>query len=224
MGKIILTRPQELSYKIAKDLSKKNLPSLVQPLFSVIQLDNLQLKEKNLQAILITSSNAVFALTKLAIKKELLILAIGKKTASEVKKLGYNNVFSANNSAISLCNLAENKLTKNEGFVFYLAGEIITLDIAEKLQNLGFLARKIIVYQTREIKEFLPITINEIIGGNIAEIWFYSKNSAKIFYQLTKKHNLLRYLKQIKICCLSQNIADFAQEIGFLNISNKIFN
>jgi len=222
MGNILLTRPIKLSQNIAKNLSQKNLSSLIQPLFSIIQLDNLQLPSKKLQAVLITSQNAVFALTSLAIKKNILIIAIGEKTALEVSKLGYKNVLCASNSVISLLNLAKKELTKNnvwDDLVLYLSGEIISLDLAKKLQDLGFAAQRMVVYKTKESIEFLPKTIDEITNGNVSEIWFYSKNTAKIFYQLATKHNLLGYLEQIKILCFSKVIANFAKKIGFLNIN-----
>jgi uroporphyrinogen-III synthase len=262
MDKILLTRPQELSQKIAKDLSRKNLSSLIQPLFSIINLvprcnksiiknakqdshkltklasltpkqedleqrlrfdiNNPNLQSKKIQAILITSQNAIFALTQLAIEKNVLILTISKKTALAVKNLGYQNTIFANNSANSLLNLAKETLTNNltnDDLVIYLSGEIITLDLAKKLQNLGFLAEKIVVYKTRESAELLPKTISEIIAGNVTEIWFYSKNTVKIFYKLAKKYNLLKYLKQIKILCLSKEISSFANKIGFLNVA-----
>ena len=218
MSKILLTRPQELSQKIAQDLAKKNLSSLIQPLFSIIQIDNLP-PIKKLQAVLITSQNAVFALTKLAIAKDILVLTIGKKTAFEAKKLGYQNIISANNSAASLLDLAITTLTKGDGLILYLSGEIITLDLTKKLQDLGFKAKKIMVYKTKESQNLLPKTIDEITSGSVAEIWFYSKRTAEIFYKLAKKHHLLGCLPQIKILCFSKAIANFAQAIGFLNIN-----
>ena len=222
MGKILLTRPQKLSQKIAQDLAKKNLSSLIQPLFSIIKLDNLQLPSTKLQAVIITSQNAVFALQKLGITKDILILAIGNKTALEVNKLGYSNALFANNSATSLFNLAKKTLTKNnaqDDLVLYLSGEIITLDLARKLQDLGFLARRMVVYKTKESIKLLPATVDEIANGNVAEIWFYSKRTIEIFYKLAKEHNLLKYLEQIKILCFSKAMANFAKKIGFLNIN-----
>jgi uroporphyrinogen-III synthase len=218
MVKILLTRPQKLSQKIAQNLAQKNLPSLTQPLFSVSQIDNLKPINQKLQAVLITSSSAVFALEKLLVKKNILVLAVGKKTALEVKKLGYKNVLIANNSAATLLDLALNKLSNNSGLVVYLSGENITLDLAGKLQEHGFDAKRIAVYKTVPSEKFATKTIDEIKNGTITEIWFYSQNSVRIFYKLAKKHNLLVCLGEIKILCLSQKVAELAKELGFLNI------
>ena len=199
MPKILLTRPLKSSQKIAKNLAHKNISSLVQPLFSIIQVKNLQPETRFLQAVLITSSAAVFALKKLAINLNILILTVGEKTAAAAKKLGYKNVLAANNSAALLLDLALEKLSANQGLVLYLSGEIITLDLAKELNEKDFLAEKIVVYKTVEKENFSIKTISEIQSGNIAEVWLYSKNSAKIFYKLAGKHNLLECLKELKI-------------------------
>ncbi len=216
MGKILLTRPKKSSQKIAQTLVQKNLLSLIQPLFEIAEIDNLQPINQKLQAVLITSSAAVFALKKLAIKNDILILAVGKKTADAIEKLGYKNVVAANNSAAALLNLSAEKLSKNNGLIIYLAGEKISLNLAEKLCEQNFNAKKIVVYKTIPSKKFLTTTIDEIKNGNVCEVWVYSKNSVRIFYQLAKKHNLLECLREIKILCLSQEIADLAKEFGFL--------
>ncbi|MES2677355.1 MAG: uroporphyrinogen-III synthase [Pseudomonadota bacterium] len=216
MAKILLTRPQKLSENIAKNLSKKNLSSLIEPLFSIAPIDNLQPITEKLQAILITSSAAVFALEKLALEKDLLILAIGEKTADKIKKLGYQNILIANNSAASLLNLALEKLSKSNGLILYLSGEIITLDLAEKLQEQNFSAQKIVVYKTTPSQKFSTPTIDKIKNGEVGEVWIYSKNSLKIFHQLAAQDNLLEYLREIKILCLTKEIADLADKMNFL--------
>ncbi len=216
MAKILLTRPKKLSSKIAKNLAQKNLSSLIQPLFSIAPIDNFQPINRKLQAILITSSAAVFALEKLAIKKDFLILAIGQKTADKIKKLGYKNVLIATGSAASLLNLALENLSKSSGLIIYLSGEIITLDLAQKLQEQNFSAQRIVTYKTTPRKKLSGTTIDEIKNGNVSEVWIYSKNSLKIFYKLAKQHNLLECLNGIKILCLTEGIADLASELKFL--------
>ena len=216
MTKILLTRPQKISEKIANNLTKKNLSFLIQPLFSIIKINDFNLPTKDPQAILISSFNAVFALEKLDVNQNILILAIGENTATAIKELGYSNVIFADNSSVSLLRLAQQKLDKSNGLIIYLSGQIITLDLEKELLNMDFETQRIVVYKTKEIEKFSEQTIVEITNNNISEIWIYSQNSAKIFYKLIKKYNLFEYLKQIKILSFSQHIANFTREIGFL--------
>jgi uroporphyrinogen-III synthase len=212
MSKILLTRSNKLSPKILKLIQEKNHQTITFPLFKVERLLNFPLTNTNLQAILITSSNAAFALAKLKINKDILVLAVGEKTLQEVKKLGYGNSFCANNSSKSLLVLAKSKLSKNKGLIVYLSGEIITLNLAEKLSKEGFTAKKIAVYTTIEAKELSKEVIEEIKEKNICQVWIYSKNSFYIFYKLLKRHNLLECLGEIKILCLSKKIANYIRQ------------
>jgi uroporphyrinogen-III synthase len=220
MSKILLTRSNKLSPKNLKAIQEQNYQTIAFPLFKVERLLNFPLTNKDLQAILITSSNAAFALTKLKINKDILILTVGEKTLQAVEGLGYSNSFCANNSSKSLLSLAKSKLSKNKGLVVYLSGEIITSNLADKLSKHGFIAKKIAVYKTVEAKELSKDLIEEIEQKNICQVWVYSKNSFCIFYKLLKKHNLLECLGEIKILCLSNEIADYAKEIasGFKQI------
>ena len=204
MSKILITRPQKISEKIAQDLAERNIPSLIQPLFSIVKIEDLQPLKTNPQAILITSSSALFALEKLQIAKKTLIISVGQITSRNLKKLGYQNIITANNNAASLLEIVLEKLDQNSGEIIYLSGEIITLDLAKELQKKGFQAQRIIVYKTLEIEEFSSQTISSIKQGEISEVWLYSKNSAKIFHKLIKKHNLVEYLNRLKIVSADQ--------------------
>jgi uroporphyrinogen-III synthase len=199
VSKILITRPKNLSEQIAQKLAKKNIESVIQPLFQIVEIDDLNPVNLQPQAIIITSSASICALEKLGIRKTIPILSVGEVTSSNLKKIGYNNILSASNSASSLLELSLEKLNKNSGEIIYLSGELITLDLASKLQEKGFKARRIITYTTEEIKEFSLETIDKIKKYEIKEVWLYSKNSTKIFHKLIKKHNLVEYLDKLKI-------------------------
>ncbi|MFT5703388.1 MAG: uroporphyrinogen-III synthase [Rickettsiales bacterium] len=215
MDKILLTRPQKASQVIAKNLATKNITSLIQPLFSIIPSQDLPKIDQDLQAVLITSGSAIFALEKLAIPKKTLIVAVGKITAEKIKKLGYENILAANKSAALLFDLTIQKTTPKQGSILYLSGEKITVDLTVKLQEKGFLAQRIIVYQTSEIVEFSKEVIEEIRKGNVTQVWIYSENSLIIFHKLAKKHNLLECLSESQILCFSAKIADLANKMNF---------
>ncbi|MFT6106137.1 MAG: uroporphyrinogen-III synthase [Rickettsiales bacterium] len=212
---ILLTRPQKSSSHIAKNLAKENITYIIQPLFSIVETSDIQPLKIELQAVLITSSSAIFALKKMAIKPDVLILAVGQKTASEIKRLGYKNVIKSNNSASSLFDLSLKITSNNKGLILYLSGKKITLDLAKELRNKNFEAKRIIVYETKEIDEFEDRTIYRIKNNNISEVWIYSQNTLRIFFKLLKKHNLLEYLSILEISCFSDKIAKLAQKIGF---------
>ncbi|MDA0902155.1 MAG: uroporphyrinogen-III synthase [Proteobacteria bacterium] len=223
-GITLITRPKYKSEILAQKLQEQGYETLINPLFEVRHRYNLTSKEiallQNPQAILITSDNAIPALKKLALAKDVKIMAVGKITADKIIHCGYKNVSYAQNSAQSLQELALNKLNKDGGMVVYLAGELVTLDLAQQLHKHGFKSKKITVYSIDESKQFEPTIIEKIHNNQITQILVYSQNTALILHRLILKHKLLECFKGIKILCLSKKIADYCLDLGFQKIGN----
>jgi uroporphyrinogen-III synthase len=216
-SQIVLTRPRNISNITAETLKEKGYKIIIEPLFFVKpkNLDHDIFFNKNIQAILISSFNAVFALKKLKAPKQQLILAIGEKTASQIQNLGYQNILIAKNSALSLLKLSEEKLEKNKGEIIYLSGEIITSDLSTLLTKKGFSAKRIVVYETKPRKSLSKQIIKKFKNNNSFQILAYSKNTVSIFYDLLKQDNLLVQCHKMKLLCFSQQISKYAQKLGF---------
>jgi len=214
VSKILITRPKKEAKILAKKLENIGFETITESLFSVKKNSPNKLY-KNPGAIIITSANACGFLKKLKLAKNILILCVGENTKSNLMKLGFNNIISANNSAISLYNLAIKKLFAKKSLIIYLSGEIITIDIAKKLKSNGFKAIRIIAYKTVKKTKLSAFLIDQIKNNRINSVTIYSKETASIFYKLLLKHNLLECFTKIKLLCLSKDIALFCNQLGF---------
>lgn len=221
---ILITRNEEKSLFLSKKLQKKGFKTIIYPLFTIIPgkisfLQKFLLKFSKIQAVLLTSSNAIPYLEKIKLDKNIKIFAVGNETATNLQKLGYKNIKKGQNSAYSLLKLAQKNLNKKD-LILYLSGEIITQDLAAKLNDDGFKAQKIISYKIKETDFLTNQIIKNIKNNKIDEVVIYSQNTAKIFHTLLKKHDLLKYCKKIKLLCFSDKIVNFSRSIGFTNCQN----
>jgi len=214
LNKILITRPKKEAKILAKKLENIGYETVIESLFS-IKKESPKKFYKNPQAIIITSSNACSFLKKLNLAKNTLILTVGENTRNASMKLGFNNIISANNSATSLYNLALKTLSSKKGLIIYLSGEIITIDIAKKLEKKGFKAIRLIAYKTVRKIKLSNSLIDQIKNNQINLAVIYSKETATTFYKLLLKHNLLEYFIKIKLLCLSKNIALYCKKLGF---------
>ena len=214
MNRILITRPKKEAKILAEKLEKIGFETVIESLFSVRKNSPDQFYQ-NPQAIIVTSANACDFFKKLDLAKNTLILCVGENTKNAIIKLGFNNIIPANNSAISLYNLAIKKLSRKKGLIIYLSGKIITVDIAKKLNNKGFEAIRIIAYQTIKKTKLSASLINQIKNNQINSTTIYSKETAAIFHKLLLKHNLLEYFDKIKLLCLSKNIVLYCRQLGF---------
>jgi len=220
-GLILITRPKKQAEILSKKLIAKGYKTVIEPLLKIKSNRNIDISEvdpKKILAVLITSNNAVFALSKFNLPEDILIIAVGKNTGDKIKKSGYKNVVCANNSASDLESLASQILMIKKGLVLYLSGNKVTLDLAESLNSKGFKAIRINVYETSEKSELSKNIIHKIRNNSINEILIYSLNTAEIFYNLILKHNLLEYCRDIKLSCLSKKISNYLVSKNFKNV------
>lgn len=217
---ILVTRDKKQSDILATKLKSKGHNVVIDPLFEVHHIKILpKLDVDDLQAILITSSNSIPFLRKLNIDQKTKILAIGEKTAKKIKNYGYSNIIFADGNAISLKKLAIKNLSKNSGYVLYLSGQVITLDLAKELKKFDFKVKRVIAYKIKEKTFLSKDAINKIKNQKINKVLIYSQNTAFIFYRLIIKHNLLEYCHYLTIECISNKVADYFKKLGFTKIT-----
>lgn len=227
---ILITRPRDQAARIAKYLEDNGFDVFIEPIFQIVQNDlhpeNLvkNLANKKIAALILTSGNAAevaFALrNNLALKNDIKIYAVGKKTAQIFVDAGFSNiVISQKNSAQDLKNLIlhDQDSQKNEGIILYFCGEIVTLDFEIELEKYGYDVEKIISYQVVEEDNFSAEFFQHTQKTTFDFVLLYSKNSAHHFCKLVKKHNLLEYFRLAKILCLSENILAVLRKSGFEN-------
>ncbi len=231
---ILITRPKDQAQRIVQHLENSGFRVFIEPTFSVKKIDlknSVLLKnftDKKVQAIILTSGNAAEvafeAVDLLGFEKDLKIFAVGKKTAEIFVNNGFENIIvSEKNSAEDLKNLilADRELSskKSEEILLYFCGEFITLDFKYELENQGFEVEKIPSYKILEEESFSENFLDRIKESSFDFVLLYSKNSARHFCELVKKHNLLEYFQDSKILCLSEKILSSLRNFGFKNSS-----
>ena len=228
---ILITRPKTQAQEIVQYLQNNNFEVFVEPTFAVqnfslLQDDLLQrLSYKNISAIIVTSGNAanmaLEVIKKLNLGKEIKIFAVGKKTALTFSAAGYENIIhSKENSAESLKKIIlqdSEILAKKEDVLLYFCGEFISLDFKEELAKYSLKLEKIISYKIIENDSFSSEFLKIAKESNFDFVLLYSRNSAKHFFELSKKHNLLECFKSSQILCLSEKILSLVRSSGFNN-------
>lgn len=211
MKNILITRSAKTSAKLIQTLKGRGFNVFCEALFSVEKLTT-GIVSTPVSAAIITSLNACSALEYSKIEKETKIFTVGKKTAEELRHLGFNNIIlSPQNSAESLFDLVE----KEKGKILYFRGSLISFDFAKKSKNI----EEIRAYKTHEIEDF-SAEFKKLLQEEIFdEVLIFSKNSLEIFHKLITKHNMLEYFTNSQMLCLSQQILKRAKELGFKKIS-----
>lgn len=232
MKKVLITRPYNQAQELEKSLQKNGFECFVEPLFVVKKLSiNFDLDAlQQVGGIILTSQNAIDGalefLEKFNIDKKIKIFAVGKKTALGLIDRGYNNVIlSDQTSAKNLLEKIIHDQKSSTKKLLYFCGNSITLDFVKELESFDIKAQKIVCYEVIMNKNFSAELLAKVKETKFDYVLLYSQNSAKNFFSLAKKHNLLEYFQSSQIVCLSEKILLLAQQLGFKNSTtlNKFY-
>lgn len=219
MKNILITRPKEQGKEIADLLEWQGFATFIEPLFSVEKTLLKQKFSKQISAIIITSANACENIINSDFPKNIKIFAVGKKTAQKLIEAGFENiVFPKTNSAIALKNLIAKTHKDKTGLILYFHGSIMSLDFAKALEKYDLKVQNICAYETHEMKNFSAEFLKFAKKNPCNQVLIFSQNSAKIFFNLAKKHNLLEYFSHSQILCLSDKILRSVKKFGFKKV------
>jgi uroporphyrinogen-III synthase len=222
MKNILITRPQNQAQDLLEVLQKAGFKVFVEPLFLVkkieIKKDFFAAKNSQISALILTSANACDAVIDCGFSKDIKIFVVGKKTAQKLQAEGFKNIkIAPQNSAISLRDLIIKTERNKLGSILYFQGSIVSLDFKTELEKNGFTVEKVLCYQTYETENFSSDLLSFVSQNSFNQVALFSQNSAKTFFKLARKHNLLEYFKGSQILCLSEKILAAVKSFGFPN-------
>lgn len=169
-----------------------------------------KINKEKIAAVIITSANACEALARANLDLDTKIFAVGSKTATAAREIGYQNIlYPEIASAKNLLKLIyeQKKFELFEGKILYFAGSEVALDFAREL-NPNYIVEKVLAYEARPIENFSArfLKLSRLIKFDYVAI--YSKRGAKAFLELTRKYNLLEYFLSSKMLCISDSVSD----------------
>jgi len=140
----------------------------------------------NVQAILLTSSNAPRLTDFCPEAFEIQVYAVGDATAAAAKAVGFSNVISAGGDASALAVLVADRLDNKAGALLHLRGTEVAGDVSGFLTSCGFELRSHIVYDTIDNPEFKQ-KLPSILAQESGVVLFHSPNGAQRFAAACKK-------------------------------------
>lgn len=227
---IFITRTEEPLLSASDDspllkyLEKKHIATTIVPLLTILPIpqsakQDFSAEAGKIQAILFTSSHAVKLWAQQDPSRDILVLTVGDQTAATAHELGFTQVKSAVGDANDLVDLVKATLKAENGKIIYPCARITSVNMAEKLQPLGFSIETVILYDSLPLKE-LPADIRQKIRTRqITDIIFFSVRGATTFKDLVNSdHSLKIACKRIHCLCFSQAIAHQMKEFPWQSV------
>jgi uroporphyrinogen-III synthase len=218
MKNILVTRVEDRAEEMLKVIGREGFTAFCEPLFSVKKIFSGHKITREISAIIISSLNACDAVIDFGLPKNVKIFAVGKKSVQKLIEVGFENIeFAPENSAESLLNLIIESEESKSVPMLYFHGSIVSLDFKKALEKLDFKVENILAYKTQEMPNFSDELLQFVKNNSFDQVLLFSQNSARIFFKLAAKNNLLEYFKDAQLLCLSEKILHDVRNYGFTN-------
>ena len=221
--RLLVTRPEADAAGTAAALRARGHDVMLAPLLSIEPEVEADLGSGPWGGVLITSANAVRAVTAHPRKDEFLrlpLFAVGRRSAAAARAAGFAEVVSADGDAADLAQLVAARDRTPQARVrarlplLYLAGEDRAGDLGGALAAHGIATRTVVVYRA-VIATALPPDIKEALAARrIHAVLDYSRRSADAFVALALAALIDIKMLTIKHYCVSAQTAEPLREAG----------
>jgi len=216
---VLVTRPHPDNEATAHALRARGFEVALAPMLRFEPIASSDDLDADYGAVIVTSANALRAIeTRLAQSAllELPLFAVGERTASAARSLGFAEVISAEGDASALRDrvLASAKRLKKERPLLYLAGADLSRDLASELGAKGLNVVTVTTYRMAPLPHLPRDACDAFATNRIEAVLHYSQRSARAFLEAARADGVEISALAVPHCCLSQNIAAILHEAG----------
>ena len=150
--------------------------------------------------------------------KNIKCFCVDEKTEKNAISLGFQNTFSAEGNVLNLKELILRYYDLKNRQLLYVSGEIISVDLDQKLSNEGYSIKRIINYQVSYNQKFDENFVKEL-KPNIPDIvYIYSQNSASSFLNFIKIQQFENLWMNTNLMCIGEKTSSILNEIKWKKI------
>ena len=180
--RVLLTRPEAGAAATAARVAARGFVPVIAPLARIERLAAKLPNPAGLQALIVTSSNALAAIP--SEWRTLPLFAVGDATAVRARADGFRSVASASGDAGDLACLIARSAAPNAGPLLLASGAGQGTGLAERLERAGFSVIRREVYATRMAAELPDPARVALDSGRLRSALFFSAETARTFVAL----------------------------------------
>ena len=195
---MLVTRPEPGASETAARLRSMGFHPVIAPLLEIEVLYPTLPDPASVQAVLITSGNALPALS--ASWRATPLLTVGNATAARARAAGFADVASADGDATALAAFAAARCGADAGPLLIAAGKRRGGDVATSLASHGFDVSIVEVYDARPAAALPPAALEAIRTRSLHAALFFSAETARTFARLAPpERDALRDVRAVAI-------------------------
>ena len=213
--RLLVTRPEPDAGREAEALAARGHEAVLAPLLKIEFARDVPLDFAGVQALIVTSRNALRARRELPDARKLPLFAVGEATARAARDIGFANVTTGPGTAEELTELIAATLEPKHGPLVHLAGETLAFDLKSRLEAKGFTLCQPVLYRARPAEQLPAQALSLLKSGKVDGAILLSPLTARTFALLIDKHGVVTQGRRLVCYCLSQAVAEVLSVLGF---------
>ncbi len=216
--RILVTRPEPDARDEVKALAARGHEGVAAPLLVIEQVEDVALYLDGAQALIVTSKNALRALSHrpaLDAARELPLFAVGEATARAARELGFIIVIEGPGNGAGLAELISSRADPQRGRLVHLAGETVAFDLKAALEARGLSVSAPVLYRSGPATELPKQALRSISDGTLDGVILLSPRTARTFLALLERYGALTQGKRLVCYCISEAVAEVLAPLGF---------
>ena len=211
---VLLTRPKPDSQRIARELEKVGIGSIIWPLTEIVQVEKPITISDGTDALVFTSSHGVRAFAHGNERRDLKVFCVGQRTAALAQAAGFKDVQSAGGGFDALVALLRDAAPAS---VFYPRARDISNDLEAVLRPNRIRCDSQIVYSAQPTTGPAREVDVALTAGNVDVITIWSRRNAELLSESFSRRSDWR-TNRITLLAISQNAAAGLGNAGFRRI------
>ncbi|OYW53999.1 MAG: hypothetical protein B7Y80_00780 [Hyphomicrobium sp. 32-62-53] len=213
---ILVTRPETEAARTTRQLEAMGHCVTIAPLLEIVTATP-PLDIGSAQALVLTSRNAIHALSLHPQKQDLLalpVIAVGKSTAAAAREAGFTVALEGSAGGAELAALIAAHCDPSAGAMLHISGEAIAFDLEEALVPRGFTMRRAVVYTSEQVSQLAPAVREDLEQGKFDTVLLMSPRTAQAWCALVASEGLKAQAQSLTYLCLSAGVAAALQPIA----------
>ena len=214
--KLLVTRPALDAGPLSDLLTAAGHTVLLDPLLSIRFRDRGALDLDGATGLLFTSGNGVRAFAALSQRRDIPAYAVGDRTATLARELGFGQIDSADGDVAALVALVRAQRKPEDGLLLHVSGHDVAGELAQSLEAAGYGVRRAVLYDAEPAADLAPATRTALDTGTLDGVLLFSPRTARHFVALMHQSGLASHASRIEAWCLSPAVA---QALDGLNLA-----
>ena len=211
--RVLIGRSLQQAGPLVQQIAEARVLGVYQGLLEVTKFplpDDFDQRLEGVQAIIVTSGNAVAQLAAHTRRRFTPMLTVGDGTARLARSLGFGDVISAQGDAAALLALCRQRLRPEGGHILYLRGEHVAHDLTQELAGAGLTVDPLVVYATRPVRQFRPPVEQSLKQANLDAAVLFSPRGAANFVSLVRQYKFEYACAGMTLFAFSPAVAEIA--------------